>query len=676
MTQRSWTIGKKLITAFTGVALITLFVGMAGFYGADRGQKAITDIGTIYLPSVDSLLMMESNLQRARGNIRTLAIPGLPQDQRQRQYDGFARARANYQTASQAYAPLPKAPEEERLWNDFRTAITALARENDRTMEMSRSIDANGVSDPMALSRNLEAFTKDHYIVVLQIRELMENPQARFDGGDSHTACNAGRFFQTFRTENPKLLAAIRDVENPHRRFHEAVARIKQLVDEGRTEAASQLFHNDLSPAMGAVFSGFAAMQSIADESVALFNQMKDQTLTVTAQRERDALGILAQILEINREQARTETSSAQNEAVFIEVLVIAASLIGVLLALVLGFTITRSINANLSRVIAGLNEGADQVSSASGQVSSASISLAEGASEQAASIEETSSSMEEMSSMIKQNADNAGEANALMGQTRQVVETANQSMQELTGSMHDISKASEETFKIIKTIDEIAFQTNLLALNAAVEAARAGEAGAGFAVVADEVRNLAMRAAEAARNTATLIEGTVKKVKEGSGLVTRTNEAFREVASRNIQVGQLVAEIAAASKEQAQGIEQINKATAEMDKVTQQNAANAEESASAAEEMNAQAEQVKGMVQDLMAMVGGSSRKNTKNRYQDHASDRYREMNAAPPLPRPKATSHQSQPKGLQRPGTPKGREINPRQVIPMDDDEDFTRF
>ena len=243
----------------------------------------------------------------------------------------------------------------------------------------------------------------------------------------------------------------------------------------------------------------------------------------------------------------------------------------------------------NLGDALTQAASTSEQVGSGSGQVASSSQALAEGSAEQAASLEETSSSLEEMASMTKQNADNANQADNLMQEANQIVQRAKGSMGDVTKSMEDITNASEETQKIIKTIDEIAFQTNLLALNAAVEAARAGEAG--------EVRNLAMRAAEAAKNTADLIEGTVKRVNAGSDLVTKTNEAFDEVAKAAAKVGELVGEIAAASNEQAKGIEQVNQGMTEMDKVTQQNAANAEESASASGEMSAHAQELQRML-------------------------------------------------------------------------------
>ena len=266
-----------------------------------------------------------------------------------------------------------------------------------------------------------------------------------------------------------------------------------------------------------------------------------------------------------------------------------------------------RKIVGKINAVIDGINSGAEQVAYATEQVAAASHSLAEGASEQAASLEETSSSLEEMSAMTQNNATNANQAKIMMGEAKDVVNRVEKHMAEMDGAILNITRSSEETGKIIKTIDEIAFQTNLLALNAAVEAARAGEAGAGFAVVADEVRNLAMRATESARNTAVLIGDTTNAVKVGKDLTLATREAFQENIAITGRVDQLVDEIASASTEQAQGIDQVNRAVSEMDKVVQQNAAHAEQSAAAAGEMNAQAGEMKAFVNELLALVEGS---------------------------------------------------------------------
>ncbi|MEJ5365656.1 MAG: methyl-accepting chemotaxis protein [Desulfosoma sp.] len=278
---------------------------------------------------------------------------------------------------------------------------------------------------------------------------------------------------------------------------------------------------------------------------------------------------------------------------------------VALLMTLAVFYVFSRKVTAPIMEAVDGLNAGAEQVAAAASQVAGASQQLAEGTSEQAASLEETSSALEEMASMTRQNADNASQADGIVKTALKDIQEAQRSMQALTQSMAQIASASEETQKIIKTIDEIAFQTNLLALNAAVEAARAGEAGAGFAVVADEVRNLAMRAADAARTTAQLIEDTVNKVHEGDQVLAQANDAFGKVSQGSARIGELVGEIAAASGEQAEGIDQVNRAVAEMDKVIQRNAANAEESASAAEELNAQAEQMRGFVSKLAAMVG-----------------------------------------------------------------------
>jgi methyl-accepting chemotaxis protein len=269
-------------------------------------------------------------------------------------------------------------------------------------------------------------------------------------------------------------------------------------------------------------------------------------------------------------------------------------------------FFVVRRIARPLNRVVAEMAEGAEQIAGASDQVSGASQSLAQGATEQAAGLEETSSSMEEMASMTKQNADNAQQANGLAQESRTMAEQGIDAICQMNETMTQIQKSSDETAKIIKVIDEIAFQTNLLALNAAVEAARAGEAGKGFAVVAEEVRNLAIRSAEAAKNTTVMIEGAVENAKQGAEITEKAAGALEQILASVASTADIISEIAAASGEQSQGIDQINAAISQMDKVTQQNAANAEESASASQELKNQASQMKGIVAQLVRLLGG----------------------------------------------------------------------
>ena len=277
-----------------------------------------------------------------------------------------------------------------------------------------------------------------------------------------------------------------------------------------------------------------------------------------------------------------------------------------VIISVALSFFVVTGLNRMLKKVSSSLGEGAEQVTAAAGQVSSASQTLAEGASEQAASLEETSSSLEEMSSMTKRNAENAQKANDLAKQARTAADKGASDMQSMSAAMEAIKISSDDIAKIIKTIDEIAFQTNILALNAAVEAARAGEAGMGFAVVADEVRNLAQRSAQAAKETAGKIEGAIAKSAQGVEISSKVAATLNEIVTKARQVDELVAEVSGASREQTQGITQINTAVGQMDKVTQSNAASAEESAAAAEELNAQAELMKQSVIELLKLVNG----------------------------------------------------------------------
>jgi len=353
---------------------------------------------------------------------------------------------------------------------------------------------------------------------------------------------------------------------------------------------------------------------------VKLFPQWNWVVGTSASLDEMDALigaknqGVQAR-LALAREKARKLISSTNEETratVRKVLLLIGAGALAVIVFIMAGaFVFTqRGITRPIRGMIQALTGAAEQVTASSGQISAASQVLAEGASEQAASIEETSSSLEEMALMTRRNAGHSTEADRIMRETRETIRDASTTVEKLTHSMVEISKSSDETAKIVRTIDEISFQTNLLALNAAVEAARAGEAGAGFAVVADEVRNLAMRAAEAARNTSALIHDTTAKVRDGSGLVNLTHEAFGHVAERTEKVARLLSEISAASDEQADGIQQVNHAVSEMDGIVQRNVSLAEESSSASSEMSAQSERLKGIVQEMSWLVGKGSNK------------------------------------------------------------------
>jgi len=339
-----------------------------------------------------------------------------------------------------------------------------------------------------------------------------------------------------------------------------------------------------------------------------------------------------------------------------------------------LSWQIVRSTTRVLRDIATNLDQGATQTASAAGQVSAASQNLSSGASEQAASVEETSASLEEISSMIRSTADNAEKAKTLAGEAHAVAQAGSRTMVEMTQAMAAIDSSSAEVAKIVKNIDEIAFQTNILALNAAVEAARAGEAGAGFAVVADEVRSLAQRSAAAAKETANKIEAAIASSRNGSLSCAKVGESLTQIAGKVSSTDALVAEIATAAREQAQGIEQINTAITQMDQVTQSNSASAEESASAAEELDAQAATLKDMVGKLRQLVGGADT-----------------VSVAPPSPAVAHAAHvtvfsnQPAPRPRPRPQPHKSLGAGQRKVIPMpgdghpaadEDDENFKNF
>lgn len=274
--------------------------------------------------------------------------------------------------------------------------------------------------------------------------------------------------------------------------------------------------------------------------------------------------------------------------------------LVGVLISLYFNTSIVKPIRV----VTRNLDQITQQVASASAQLSASSQLISEGSTEQAASIEETSSTLEESVAMIGQTTENTKQAAVLSKQVKELSDKGDCEMQELTSSMNELKKSSTQIGKIIKVIDEIAFQTNILALNAAIEAARAGEAGMGFAVVAEEVRNLAQRSAQAAKDTAIIIESNISLSEKGMVVTEMVKNSLGDITTQVKKVSELMEEITAASQEQYQGIEQVNSALAQMEVITQQNSSSAEENAAAAQELNSQSQSIMDIVQQLSHLV------------------------------------------------------------------------
>lgn len=435
---------------------------------------------------------------------------------------------------------------------------------------------------------------------------------------DDHDVYKWGYVFGEARAEihmfKNSVIEFINAYEPEHRREHELeIRKIMAETDRkmaaavaalptGRGREAAEGILKQLVEEGGAIVGRVVplANRNTVGRAMEIFR-------TTGAESEREFAGYLNSLLDATDEEIFAETIAAGSLRARVDTIMFAVSVLGIGLGVVTGLTTVRSIVRKINLIIDGLDNASREVLAASNQINIASQDLAEDATEQAASLEETSSALEQMASMTRQNADSAAKANDSTVTTGKLIVDGASAVDNMNEAMGVINESAEQISHIIKTIEDIAFQTNLLALNAAVEAARAGEAGMGFAVVADEVRTLAQRSAQAARDTARLIHKTIENIKNGSELADRLSGSFRNIQEGAKLIERLMDGIASATNEQAQGVDQVNTAVAEMDRVTQRNAAGAEESASAATELTNQAEGLYGMVEDLVVLVEGS---------------------------------------------------------------------
>lgn len=648
-------LGPKLTGAFALVALIAAIIGIVGYLSINRLTGSLAQIGNACLPSVSQLGRIQSAQQMIEVGQRGLVNRSFTGETRKAQYAFIDSAWKICDEAWKKYTELKLAPEEKQKWDEFTPKWEQWKTKHQAFLAMNRRRDEALAAGVSSSSPQMTALDSQMFAALMDMRELwlandallgelrdLTDKTAETEGKQADAAATRCEFMMIAAILIGATLAMLfgillsrsisvpmaRGVEMMHelskghldRRLqmdradeigilantmddfadnlqHKVVAMMKLIaVGDLSSDVAIMDAQDQIGPALR---DTVLSLRGLVSEVTALGQAAQDGNLTLRG----DALQFQGSYREIVTGINNTLDAMLDpiNETASILEKVAARDLASRVTGHFKGehARITQSLNVAVNNLDQGFQQvvlSTDQVAAASGQISAGSQSLAEGAAEQASALEEISSSIEELASMTKQNAANAGEANSLASSTRASADKGLEAMGQMSRAIDDIKRSSDETAKIVKTIDDIAFQTNLLALNAAVEAARAGDAGKGFAVVAEEVRNLAQRSAEAAKNTANMIEESVKNADGGVQISNQVGSALEEIAEEARKVNDLVAEIAAASNEQSQGIEQIGAAIGQMDKVTQQNAANSEESASAAEELSAQAAELKAM--------------------------------------------------------------------------------
>ncbi len=659
---KNMTVGIRIALGFGLLILIAMALGGVAFWHMEHVAVESTQVAQDYVPQVKTFTEIESNSLQAMSSMRAFILSA---DEAHRN-QGLKAIENVKKLFQQAKDLAQRSQALSRLRGQIDQAVAKLAQ-YEAAVEKTSQLNQSITQARLALDRAGKNFIK-------ACNDYLDGQNRALD---QEVKSGAGQEALLQRIKKIDLVKKIL-VEGGILQVDALKSQI--MRDPKLLEETLKGFENiaRLAAEIKAVTSDSQHLQQVTkiQTSAQTYRAAMDklrQDWVETQKVEQEQQKIAADILAAARNNAADGLNQAQTIAAKAEEMLGTAStvmIIGLAAALVLGVVlavvITRSVTKPLNRVIDSLNAGSDQVAAASSQVSASSQSLAEGASEQAAAVEQTSASLEQLNAMTRSNADNAQQADALTKDADRLMTEAGQAMNEMAASMEQIAEAGQEISKIVKSIDEIAFQTNLLALNAAVEAARAGEAGMGFAVVADEVRALAQRAAEAAKNTAQLIEGSVGNINRGAELVERTQEAFETVVHHNRKVGTLVDEIAAASEEQAQGIEQINQAMGQMDQATQQVAANAEEGAAAAEELSAQALSMRELVAELTAMVGSSNGRGAGRNAPAQLEDKSG-LRRLPLFARREAKAETAGP-GV--------REVRPEEVIPLDDEDDLADF
>jgi len=600
------TLAIRIFGGFIFATLLTAVVGVIAWNGADQLKKTLIEQGSQDVPALEATNDLKQTQERIIAVSHGLLNPSIAIPDRKKLHkqllDGFNEAQGSISRLE----GIKKDPQAQKAWDSFKKQWQAWQKAVNQGLGLCSRINQKAISNPLQLALEAESNFSSYksWAAALSAALLDKEP---FSGARVKEDLPFYNWLNSVNIDNPAIMKEVNSLKEEVDKVFVQVDNIAEFIDIEEFELAADVYNAEVAPSIAHLKERVdAGILQPVDTVLGMYRQLSENDARLQKEHVIPIQKALDRIVESTKAGVRAKVASGIEEAKKITFTVLVIVLIGACLTLGLGILLTRSVTRPVNTATGQLDSGARELAKSATEFQHTSITLSDGASRLAAAQEQTSAAIEEMSAIIEQNNENTGTANLEMEQAAKVVQAAGGRMQELMGAMADIATASEETMKINKTIDEIAFQTNLLALNAAVEAARAGEAGAGFAVVAEEVRNLAMRSAEAAKDTSGLIEKTVTLVKDGENLAQGTSEAFEKVEHHTSKISAIIGEIATASDQQNTTIQHIAASESDMDTITQEMAASAEELAAAATELNGQAESMRHIVDDLEVMIRG----------------------------------------------------------------------